>query len=51
MNNGKLAPLYLPVTFLINGFSVFVILFLSVIFPAFIVSRRKLPNLLSGEAV
>jgi len=51
MKNGKLAPLYLPVTFLINGFFVFVILFISVIFPVFIVSRRKLPNLLSGEAI
>ncbi|MCL1959548.1 MAG: FtsX-like permease family protein [Spirochaetes bacterium] len=51
MKNGKLSPLYLPATFLINGLSVFVILFLSVIFPAFIVSRKKLPNLLSGEAI
>jgi len=51
VKNGKLAPLYLPVTFLINGLFVFVILFMSVIFPAFIVSRRKLPNLLSGEAI
>jgi putative ABC transport system permease protein len=51
MKNEMLTPLYLPVTFLFNGLFVFVILFMSVIFPAFIVSRRKLPNLLSGEAI
>jgi putative ABC transport system permease protein len=51
MKNENFTPLYLPVTFLINGLSVFVVLFISVLFPAFIVSRRKLPNLLSGEAI
>jgi len=51
MKNDKLTPLYLPATFLFNGLSVFFILFLSVIIPAFNVSRKKLPNLLSGEAI
>jgi ABC-type lipoprotein release transport system permease subunit len=51
MKSKKLTLLYLPVTFLINGISVFFILFLSVIIPAFNISRKKLPNLLSGEAV
>jgi putative ABC transport system permease protein len=51
MKNESFTLLYLPVTFLINGLSVFVVLFISVLFPAFIVSRRKLPNLLSGEAI
>jgi ABC-type lipoprotein release transport system permease subunit len=51
MKNEKLTPLYRPVTFLINALLVFFILFMSVIIPAFNVSRKKLPNLLSGEAV
>jgi len=51
MKNKKLTPLYLPATFLINGLSVFLILFMSVVIPAFNVSHKKLPNLLSGEAV
>ena len=51
MKQEKLTPLYLPVTFLINGLSVFFILFMSVIIPAFNVSRKNLTNLLSGEAI
>jgi ABC-type lipoprotein release transport system permease subunit len=51
MKNERLTPLYRPVTFLINALLVFFILFMSVIIPAFNVSRKKLPNLLSGEAV
>jgi putative ABC transport system permease protein len=51
MKNKKLTPLYLPVTFIINGLSVFFILFISVIIPVFNVSRKKLTNLLSGEEI
>jgi putative ABC transport system permease protein len=51
MKNEKMTPLYNPVTFLINALLVFFILFMSVIFPVFNVSRKKLSNLLSGEAV
>jgi putative ABC transport system permease protein len=51
MKNNKFTLLYLPKTFLLNGLSVFFILFMSVIIPVFNVSRKKLPNLLSGEAI
>jgi len=49
MKNGKLTPLYLPGTTLANMATIFLILFAFVVFPSFRVSRKKLPDLLSGE--
>ena len=49
MKNGRLTALYLPKTMLINVASVFIILFMVTIHPLFLASRKKLPDLLSGE--
>jgi len=49
MKNGKLTPLYQPGTILVNVATIFLILFVLAVFPAFRVSRKKLPDLLSGE--
>jgi ABC-type lipoprotein release transport system permease subunit len=49
MKNGKLQPLYLPGTVLINIALIFTVLFIIVLFPSFRASRKNLPGLLSGE--
>ncbi|MDR1838177.1 MAG: FtsX-like permease family protein, partial [Treponema sp.] len=49
MHNGKLKPLYLPATLLINMVLIFFILLVLALFPSFRVARKNLPELLSGE--
>jgi ABC-type antimicrobial peptide transport system permease subunit len=49
MRDGRLTALYLPGTMLINVVSVFLLLFVVVVFPSFHASRKNLPGLLSGE--
>jgi ABC-type lipoprotein release transport system permease subunit len=49
--NGKLTVLYLPKTVFFNAVLVFLILICSVFFPSLKASKKKLPALLSGEAL
>ncbi|MDR0512813.1 MAG: FtsX-like permease family protein [Treponema sp.] len=49
MRDGRLTALYRPGTMITNVVSVFVLLFLVVMFPSFKASRKNLPGLLSGE--
>jgi ABC-type antimicrobial peptide transport system permease subunit len=48
---GKLTVLYLPKTVFLNAVLVFLILICSVFFPSLKASKKKLPALLSGEAL
>jgi len=47
--NGRLMPLYLPVTTLTNMLFICIVLFIMALFPSFRASRKNLPGLLSGE--
>jgi ABC-type lipoprotein release transport system permease subunit len=49
MKNGKLSPLYLPKTMLVNVLLVFIVLFAMALSPSIRVSRKNLSGLLSGE--
>ena len=49
MKNGRLTVLYLPGTMLLNGASIFILLFMATFVLSFRASRRDLPGLLSGE--
>jgi len=49
MRDGRLTALYLPRTMLTNVGSVFLLLFVVVLFPSLRASRKNLPGLLSGE--
>jgi ABC-type antimicrobial peptide transport system permease subunit len=49
--NGKLTVLYLPKTVFFNAVLVFLMLICSVFFPSLKASKKKLPALLSGEAL
>jgi len=49
--NGKLSVLYLPKTVLLNVALVFAVLICAAFFPSIKASKRKLPALLSGEAL
>jgi len=49
--NGKLSVLYMPKTVLINAALVFAVLICASFFPSLRASKRKLPSLLSGEAL
>jgi ABC-type lipoprotein release transport system permease subunit len=51
MQDGKLKPLYLPSTLLINMVLIFFILLVLALFPSFRVARKNLPQLLSGESL
>jgi putative ABC transport system permease protein len=51
MKNGRLSPLYLPSTTLVNITIIFLMLFFLTLLPSFRVSRKKIPALLSGEAI
>ena len=51
MKNGKLVPLYLPFTTLINIVIIFLLLFILVLFPSLRIDRMKIPSLLSGESI
>jgi len=51
MHNGKLRPLYLPSTLLINIVLILIILLVLAFFPSFRVTRKELPQLLSGEFI
>jgi putative ABC transport system permease protein len=47
--NGSLQAMYLPGTMLANAASIILVLLVLALFPSFRVSRKKLPELLSGE--
>ncbi|WP_461256972.1 ABC transporter permease [Treponema sp. R80B11-R83G3] len=49
MKNGKLLPLYLPKTMIVNILLVFIVLFVMALLPSVRASRKNLPELLSGE--
>jgi ABC-type antimicrobial peptide transport system permease subunit len=49
LNNGRLIALYLPGTMLINIFLILFVLLALALIPSFRVSRKYLPELLSGE--
>jgi putative ABC transport system permease protein len=51
MKNGKLIPLHLPLTTIINIFIIFFILFFLVLIPSLRISGKKIPSLLSGESI
>jgi putative ABC transport system permease protein len=51
MKNGKLLPLYLPKTMLTNILLIFIVLFTMALLPSVRVSRKNLPELLSGEPI
>jgi len=49
MKNGKLLPLYLPKTIIVNILLVFIVLLVMALLPSIRASRKNLPELLSGE--
>jgi ABC-type lipoprotein release transport system permease subunit len=49
MKDGKLSPLYLPKTMLVNILLIFIVLFTMALLPSIRISRKNLPGLLSGE--
>ncbi|MCL2213765.1 MAG: FtsX-like permease family protein [Treponema sp.] len=49
LKNGKLSPLYLPNTIIINIISTLLILAAAAVLPSLRASKKKLPSLLSGE--
>jgi len=49
LKNGRLSPLYLPGTIVVNMVFTLSILILAVILPSYRASSKKLPSLLSGE--
>jgi ABC-type lipoprotein release transport system permease subunit len=51
LKNGKLTAMYLPGTILINIFTIFIILFMVALPISFRVTKKNLPNLLSGESL
>jgi len=51
MKDGKLKPLYLPATLLINTVLIFFVLLVLALFPSFRVTRKNLTQLLSGESL
>jgi ABC-type lipoprotein release transport system permease subunit len=51
MKNGKLVPLYLPITAFVNITIILFTLFFLVLFPSWRISGKKIPSLLSGESI
>jgi len=51
LKNGKLFPLYRPYTALVNIIIIFFMLFFLTLFPSLRITRKKIPTLLSGEAL
>lgn len=51
MKNGKLFPLYRSSTTLVNVIIIFLMLFFLTLFPSLRITRKKIPALLSGEAI
>jgi len=49
MKDGKLLPLYLPKTIIVNILLVFIVLLVMALLPSIHASRKNLPELLSGE--
>jgi len=49
MKDGKLLPLYLPKTIIVNILLVFIVLLVMALLPSIRASRKNLPELLSGE--
>jgi len=49
MKDGKLLPLYLPKTMIVNILLVFIVLLVMALLPSIRASRKNLPELLSGE--